>query len=457
MKLATSFVITMAACGNVKANHLPDAPPNDDASVDAAPPSVKVTSLTVTGDGLPDTNVTVIFEDAAGTLISDEPVDANGKVQAEMPNGGNVIVLRIPTDTPSTLNANMEVITGVKPGDDLTAGLKAFGNNTTGGGQTTMTANFSPVSGATTTTFFTECGSSAPNVTAGPPNVTLTFRDSCHGATFDLLMVASGGTLVTPVFAKVTGITHVPGGVFTIPAGTTAMQNFTITAQNIDAQVAGLSGSRAALFDDAPIGQQDVTVATPVAGTNTIVLPFEQGVGTRSGVAVNWSRTDASNVQGLQLTTATLTNSITMDVAPLELPWVTNVAATPAGMTWTTVAPGKTTDGMILEWAGTWTTVAKLTTNTTWFVFGAPSTTGAALPPLPAKYARFDPHQQTVPVSVPAAVGGFEDYDVINGYDDFRQQARTLFLSGLLPNIAEFETMAVQRSVTAFSAKAGVR
>jgi len=438
MKLAISFVMTMAACGNVKANHLPDAPSGDDAAVDAAPSAVKVTSLTVTGDGLPDTNVTVIFEDGAGNLISDDPVDANGKAQAEMPGGGNVIVLRIPTDTPSSLNANMEVITGVKPGDDLTVGLKAFGNNTTGGGQTTMTANFSPVSGAATTAFFTECGSFPPNtVTAGPPTVTLTFRDSCHGATFDLLMVASGGTLVTPVFTKVVGITHVPNGVFTIPAGTTAMQNFTITAQNIDAQVAGLSGSRAALFDDAPIGQQDVTVATPVAGTNTIVLPFEQGLGTRSGVAVNWSRTDASNVQGLQVTTATLTNNITMDVAPLELPWVTNLAATTSGMTWTTVA--------------------KVTTSTAWIVFGAPNATGAALPPLPAKYARLDPHQQTVPVSVPVAIGGFTDYDVINGYDAFRQQARTLFLSGLLPNIAEFETMAVQRNVTAFQVRAGVR
>jgi hypothetical protein len=136
---------------------------------------------------------------------------------------------------------------------------------------------------------------------------------------------------------------------------------------------------------------------------------------------------------------------------------VTSVAATASGMTWTTVAPGKATDGMILEWAGKWTTVAKLTTSTTWIVFGAPSATGAALPPLPAKYARLDPHQQTAAVSVVAAVGGFEDYDVINGYDEFRQQAPTLFLSGLLPNIAEFDTMAVQRSVSAFSAKAGVR
>jgi hypothetical protein len=458
MRLAISFAIALAACGNVKANHLPDAPPGDDApGIDAASPLVKVTSLTMTGDGQPDLNVTVIFEDATGNLISDDPVDANGKVQAEMPDGGNVVVVRTPTDTPSTLNATVQVITGVKPGDDLTLGLKAFGNDQASGGQTTMTASFTPVAGAGTTTFFTKCGSFPPNVTAGPPNVTLTFHDSCHGATFDLLMVASGGSLLTPVFTKVVGITHTNGGTFTIPAGTTTMQNFTITAQNIDAQVAGLSASRAGLLDDAPVGQQDVTVATPVAGTNTIVVPFEQGLGTRSGVAVNWSRTDATNVQGLQVTTTTLLNNITMDVAPLELPWVTNVASTTSGMTWTTVAPGKDTDGLMLEWAGKWTTVEKLTTTTIWIVFGAPSATGAALPPLPTKYARLDPHQQTATVTVTGALGALEDYDVINGYDEFRQQAPTLFLSGLLPNLAQFDGMAVQRSVTAIQAKPGLR
>ena len=133
-------------------------------------------------------------------------VAADGTAQAMIPPGAQVSAIRLPTDTATTLDAQVTTITGVRPGDALVFGLRAAPAPTTVGGQTTMSASFSPATGASRYNFFTPCGLSIATATPA----TLTFRDGCHGAAFDLLAttVAAG----VPMFLKVAAVNYQSGG-----------------------------------------------------------------------------------------------------------------------------------------------------------------------------------------------------------------------------------------------------
>src|SRR5262249_48055361 len=80
-----------------------------DAPIDTAAVPVKVTVLGYAGDGALDTGVTVVFQDAAGNRVFDGPVDAMGKVEAVLPQGGTVTSIHITSDTPTQLTANASV------------------------------------------------------------------------------------------------------------------------------------------------------------------------------------------------------------------------------------------------------------------------------------------------------------------------------------------------------------
>src|SRR5262245_11038662 len=140
--LAVVVVGVLTACGSVKGN--PDA-----REIDAAPSPVKVTALSLVGDGLPDTTAKVVFHDLEGTVILDGAVDAMGHTQATLPSGGTVSAIRITNDTPTSLVATITTVIGVKAGDDLTFGLKPSATITNQGGQTSMTATFTPLAAAT--------------------------------------------------------------------------------------------------------------------------------------------------------------------------------------------------------------------------------------------------------------------------------------------------------------------
>src|SRR6185295_3086658 len=150
-------------------------------------------------------------QDPDGAVVSDSAVDATGHAQAMLPRGGTVSAIRITAD-PTNLAASITTTLGVKPGDDLTFGVKPFVTNTTQGGATMMTATFPLVSGATSYRFYTPCGLSP----AAASPVTLIFRDSCHGAMFDLLATTSTGAPPVPMFLFLTNVTYQSGGSFAV-------------------------------------------------------------------------------------------------------------------------------------------------------------------------------------------------------------------------------------------------
>ena len=446
--------IALVGCGQVTAG-LADAPPPD-TTVDAASAPVSITSLTQTGDGLPDTNVDVVFADATGTLILETQVDAQGHAQAEMPAGGNVTIIRTTVDTATTLTGALSTITGVKPGDNLTFGLKALANNTTGGGVTTMTVNFPLNASAGFYTFFTACDEIGETTVSSSP-ATLNFHDSCHGATFDLLCVEHGGNLATPVFFKVSDITFQAGGTTTITNPVLAtMQNFTVNVTNVDSGATELSVDRSGMLGNTAVGGEVTALANPPAGTNQLVVPFEQGFGSRSDITFQEFRSGVSFGQNLEILTPTLTNSVDIDQSALALPSLGTLLVTPAGLTWTTLFPG-TADGGELQWAGHWTTAAGVATTLVWRIALPVTDTGAALVRLPSKFARLDPTQQTATVSPTIGQITMVNYDLINGYDEFRLQPETLSLApgagvvgtSRLPDVGPFNGMAVQRTIGA--------
>lgn len=436
-----AFVVVglVAACGSVK-GRTPDA-----QDIDAAPAVVKVTALSLIGDGLPDTTAKVVFQDPEGNVILDAAVDAMGHAQAMLPSGGTVSAIRITNDTPTSLVATMETVVGVQGGDDLTLGLKRLATITNQGGQTSMTATFTPLANATSYGFYTSCG--AVFVSASP--VTLNFRDSCHGQSFDLLATATGAMLATPAFLKLTNISYEGGGSFNIPVGFTTMSNFTVNMTNIADAVSNLSITRFSLIGNTPVAPQGVSAGDPPAGSLSQTVLFPQGFGTRSEVAVSTSRMGAQNNQRHEVHTATLSPSLNVDLGK-QLPWFTDVAITQTGGTWTMVAPGDPPDGMQTTWFGRWV-VGTRNVSISWRIVQPAAMAGMTLPHLPPAYAMIDPGQQTVPVTAALMTVTMAELDNVAGYDEFRQMGETLITS--IGSMGAFLGMPLQRRTSSMIAQ----
>ena len=437
------FIVAVAgvgsACGGVKDNgQLADAPAASidapattiDAptapDIDAPPPTpVKVTVLTTGGDGAPDPAAKVVFQDAAGAVIQDGAVDAAGHTQAMLPTGGTVVVIRTTTDSATLLAAQVTVMTGVKPGDDLTFGIKAPPTILTLGGATTMTATFPPDSAAGATTFYTDCGGSSGASDPIKGVATLTFRDSCHGARFDLIGIASGGNLLAPQFVTLTNINYQGGAAFAIPTAFGDMPQFTVNLQNVPDKLASLQVTRASMIGNVAVAPQVSFTSAPAAGSLAVMVPFAPGFGTRSELALGATRADATSFQVFDVHTDTLTASATVDAGALALPWITDLKANPTGATWTTVAQGGTPDGMLTQWGGSWTDATGRAVSVAWRVIQPAQASGITLPKLPVAYASVDPSQQTVVVSPRLLFVVYGDYDQVSGYDDLRRMAES--------------------------------
>lgn len=431
-----------SACGGAKSQMLADAPGGgDDSQGDASPsPLVKATALTTLGDGLPDLTAKILFQDASGGVVLDDRVDSAGHQQANLPMGGSVSAIRIVSDTPTTLSVAITTITGVKPGDDLTFGVKPPGTITNQGEQTSMTATFAGVPAAGSYTFYTACGTSS--AAADATTVTLNFRDSCHGDTFDLLAIASGGTLTAPMSLEWTNIPYVSGGSFTIPGGFAAMATWTVNMTNVPDPVSSLTVTRSSLIDNAVVAAQSSATVDPPAGAFMTTVPFTAGFGTRSQVVISMARPDATVSQTFAVRTSTLAPSVSVDLGKQQLPWLKDLALKPDGGAWTTVVPGDQPDGMVTFWGGSWSARTQ-TVTVAWRVVHPVAPAGMTLPRLPAAYAAYDPGQQTVAVVPGTLQLNIVDYDTVAGYDEFRQMPETLI--GSLANLGAFVGMPFQR------------
>jgi len=419
VSVAVAVASLLVACGEVG-----KVPASDGNTGDDGPPPlpVTVTVLTTLGNGAPDPTAKVLFQDPDGAVVSDVMVDATGHAQAMLPRGGSVSAIRITSDA-TNLTASITTTLGVKPGDDLTFGLKASAANLTQGGVTTMTAMFPPVTGATLYRFFTSCGQSGTSTTSP---VTLSFHDSCHGAMFDVLGTTTVGGV--PQYLHVTNVTYANGATTNLATVFNPMPNFTVNMMNVPDPVSLMSVSRTTLLNNTPtISTSGNAFDPPVGNVSTTVL-FPQGVGTRSELSITMSRDDAMINQKHEVHTATLGTSASVDIGQQKLPWFTNLAQTATGATWTMVVPGDPPDGMMVNWSGSWNDGTR-PVSVSWLITQSAQMAGVTLPKLPAAYTMIDPGQQTVTVKPTSVTLGMADYDNLASYDQFRQMPETLLIS----------------------------
>jgi len=411
---------------------------------------VTVTVLTTTGDGAADLAARVLFQDMAGEVVADLEVDAQGHAQAALPPGGTVSAIRITADTPAELTASITSILDVKPGDDLIFGLEANATVTSHGGQTSMQASFTPVAGATSYTFYTPCGFT--KATTSP--ATLSFRDACHGAKFDLLATTLAGSPAAPMFLKVTDVSYQGGGAFSIPSVFGDMGTFAVDVKNVPEAVSSMSVTRASLNENLPVASTTVVVpGDPAAGDVSVAMPYPQGFGTRSEIVVLMSRPDTRVTQRHEAHTASLGTSATVDLGGQQLPWLANLAPAASGATWAMIAPGDPPDGMLTEWSGSWNDGAR-PVSLSWRIAQAAEMAGMTLPTLPAAYKMIDPGQQAAPVAPSLVTLYMADYDNLAGYDELRRRPETL-LTAPIGSMGAFVGMPFQRRIVVESVRAG--
>jgi hypothetical protein len=80
----------------------------------------------------------------------------------------------------------------------------------------------------------------------------------------------------------------------------------------------------------------------------------------------------------------------------------------------------------------------------TWRIAHPPSATGISLPRLSPAHAAVDPQAQTVPITPTSGTVSAVDYDVVDGYAQFRQQPSTLLFSPV-DDMGAFVGMPFQR------------
>ncbi|HEX3760964.1 MAG TPA: hypothetical protein VHW23_19855 [Kofleriaceae bacterium] len=421
--LSALLWLAAAGCGKVTSATGGDAmPPMTDGGVliDANMTPVAVTVLTTAGDGKPDATAKVVFQDPDGVVVADLMVDAQGHAQSPLPRGGSVTAVAQSTSGAS-VTAAATTITGVVPGDTLTFG-QAAQPGVPQGGQTSMTVTFPLAPDATLYSFSTPCGTTKTGSSPAPLN----FRDSCHGATFDLLgtTIADG----VPMYVRLANVTYQAGNSFAVPTAFAPMPSYTVTAHNVPAEVSSMSVSRASLAGNLAVSSTSAIVpGDPPAGNVSVNIPFPAGFGTRSELDVIMGRADAAIPQHVEVHTAALGTSADVDVAPQPLPWITNFAQTATGATWTQVAAGDGSGTAMLTWTGTWSAGGTTYTGTRTLVRPLSGVTNSMiLSPLPATYMAIDPVQQSVVVTLSSASLVMGNYDMANSDAQIRQMPQIL-------------------------------
>lgn len=400
---------------------------------------VTVTALTENFNGELDTTTRVLFRGPTDEVVYDGVVDASGRIQAMLPDGGSVTAIRILSESSTRRHVLITTIREVAPGDELVVGMEAAPTLTSQGAMTTMTASFTPVAGAGRHMFYTGCGELLDNTSPA----TLRFYDSCRGATFDLLVVASGGTLLVPRFVFVGGITHAANGAIAVPGLATPMTIQTVTAVNPPPGLSGMTLYRGSVLGDTTVAKFEASSSSPPS----YVFHYPQGVGSQTEVSAFVGRgTFRSNHQYVERTN-NITDSVTIDLAD-PLPWLAAPVLSPTGLAWTTAVPGAAPDAAVISWTGTWT-AGGVTTELEWRVMqsAATATTGMALPMLPAGYAELDPGQQAAgTVTLGQIDAQLIDYDMVAGYAAFRRRADTLAY-GELGQLADVARKPARRRV----------
>ena len=424
-------VMAVAACGEVKANHLPDGP----VAIDASTPDgnghgiVMVNVLDPTGNGAPAIGAPVIFIDSAQT--QKVATGNDGKAMADVLPGASVSVVLDENGNPF-----VETILGAKPGDNLTFGDVQNPTNPSAG---TFTVNFPGVSGQSYEVFG-PCGETFVN---GPTSTaTLQMSQSCVQSKMDLVIVVNNSAGIGIGYVEAPNITFNSGG--SISMDTTQIVGFS----QFNANFTNLAGvGNVNLSREAPDGFGFPSSTGGQVTGQTLPLTANNSVLTANALL----RTSFSEVAGdgsFQSNTQSIPGNATtfgLDVDSVLLGWFespsvdipSNVVTVPYDQSTTTKDD---TDITFIDFEITRPPATDAGGNQfiEWLVFQATPAT-FTLPQLPVEIGDVNPKAGDT-VNSFAIRGGAIESDGVAGYDVARQDPFAAFETTAFGNPSRLPT-----------------
>ena len=430
--------ISLAACGKVKTfadagDNGPDAAATPDAGPDANPRgTVHVTVIDNNGTGAPVVNAPVVFFDPDGTMVADVTTDGNGQAQADILPGANATAIW----TVDATHHQMGTIFGLKPGDDVTLGIR--GQDSSAAGSFTVTGVPS-YSGATTYTVYGPCGSA--NVGAGAPVATLSLRLDCKDVTDEVVVVAYDANNNPLASINQTGITFTSGGSVSVAGKVYAtIRQFNASYTAIPASVASIDLGR-----DTAVAYGWAAYASQQTSGATLNLSMKAPVSRDAWIDNQFADSMGDGNQEIRQKIAGNSFTYGMDVGNQLLPWFHSVTFDPATalMSWDgTAAPSA--DFFLGEVEYLRTDAQQNTSTFIWIFFAPPGIPNARMPSLPIDVGDVMPKAGD---AIGFAACANFDADTIDGYDEIRS---TVFpdINGLNrdPSIANLRISSVSVS-----------
>lgn len=179
-------------------------PANDAATAaEAEAGPAMVTLVMRTASGAPAADVAIVYADATGQLTGTDKTDATGRVTRLLPSGSQVTAILGKADEPRLLT-----ITGVEPGDVLTAALPPTEEETSGSLEITSLPAGEPQGIANLVAIAGNCQNSAQAL----PLTLSVYEDCVKAGRFPLVVVASNGNGAFLGYTHQKGIQLVPDG-----------------------------------------------------------------------------------------------------------------------------------------------------------------------------------------------------------------------------------------------------
>lgn len=397
-------------------NYVPQADSGHDAGQDAGPPSATVV---VTKGGAPDVGVTVVFQDAAGTLVGSAVTGADGKASYPVVAGSQITV---------ALGAagSRQLITyvGVKPGDVINVAEKVTRDVSItqtvfamGGGDSIVVGNYN-------------CSTNA--LSTGSPVLISATPDCITGATFPVISQLNYQGSSYYSFKKgnalaAVGTTNVTG-LSAWAAGTT----FTLNVTNAP----NMNGATAILGQIANNQTYATTANNPIlitAGAGSTTFTVATGYPDAFQGEVQYTNFIVGGYQQTVTFAKRIANGVatqTLDLGAGLLPGLTATSTAQPGarpiISWTAAGSLAGADSGVVDLSFTQPVDGGGVENVDWTFIVPPGTLTVTAPQLPAQLAAFTPSNAS---ALGTPLVAFFESDLIASYDVVRQQAGALGVS----------------------------
>jgi hypothetical protein len=386
-----------------------DSPPIvDGPPVDSAP--MGAVSVTVTVDGAAGSGVTVYFQNADSTLVSEQTTTAAGVATTTMQAGGFVTVVVPPEPAAGAAQVTAQVLdtfADVQIGDALHVDVV-----TTSPPPTTLSLQLMAPSDGSATTYllFATCGAGGTDASLASPTDADIALTSCPGSG-DLLLESFTAASTPLDYLQATGVALGSGSATVVMTGAYApLAQDVVTATDVPADVASI-GVLERLTTTSGVLFQGGSVALALgSGSGSAVVPTP-GTGSALTAAFFYDLAPGSaedvDIQELVQWGALPSAPIAVDVGATRLrPWTTapTISALLEQVSWSVGSAGASPDFVVASVAAARGTGSAASTWTWNLAVGANGDGAIGYPTLPADLFDFN-FRETDQLAVSSLVG----------------------------------------------------